>query len=121
MVLLTMTASIVEALEFLQSRSPPNNNHPENGASKNVHHEKETAPEPSLADPAIDNPISHGQIIAIHKQLKTQAYPAYHLDTLLRASKIYTPPPPPKPDPVRSKPTNPSFSLSFKPKKTNLT
>ena len=57
MVLLTMTASIVELLTRMD----------EKGAEEIVHDPKaaSTSDEPSLAAPAIGNPISHGQIIDI--------------------------------------------------------
>ena len=64
--------------------------------------------EPSLEDPKVGKPISHGQLIDISRHLnehyqencqKTTERP-YHLDVLLRGSKVYVPPPPPKKEPV---------------------
>lgn len=78
--------------------------------------------DPSLAELAIGNPISHGQLIGIAKLLRKYADKAttkdedgqtisYSLDSLLRGSKFYTPPPPPKKEPV-------SFNLSSRSEKS---
>jgi len=91
MVLLTMTDAIVKALEKLVSQSGPI----EPGED-----EVRTAQEPSLSEPAIDKPISHGQVIDISRQLKSMGHSAYHLDNLLRGSRVHIPPPPPKPEPT---------------------
>ena len=89
MALLTMTPTIVAAVQAchdLEGILPDN------------------AEEPSLADPAVGNPISHIQLIAISKQLRKQRkkLPSHssHLDNLLRGSKIYIEVPPPKAEPV---------------------
>jgi hypothetical protein len=113
MVLLTMTAPIVEALGKLErhrasSSSKANGTRPEEGlnmeggkaadeASQAVQENRRS--EPSLSEPALGKPISHGQIIDISKKLKELELSPYHLDILLRGSKIYVPPPPPKPEP----------------------
>lgn len=99
MVRLTMTPAILRALEHLQ----------ENGQVPRVRGE---ASEPSLDQPAVGNPITHGQIIAISKTLKEmktdvsngtlEAMVPYHLDDLLRGSKVYIDPPKPKAEPVGS-------------------
>lgn len=72
------------------------------------------ATDPSLEDPAVGHPISHGQIIAISRCLRkceespgeclatTGKLPSYHLDDLLRGSKVYIEPLKPKPEPVCS-------------------
>ena len=67
----------------------------------------ESTDEPSLAQPEVGGPISHGQLIDIVKALKTQneksqdiSRDQIDLDTLLRGSKVYVPPP--KPSPARS-------------------
>jgi hypothetical protein len=95
MVLLTMTLAIVRAI----------------AAGREIADEAftklQTPSEPSLADPEVGNPISHSQLIDISKLLK-QHPPAdkkdikldYHLNTLLKGSKIYIPPPPPKKEPT---------------------
>jgi hypothetical protein len=79
--------------------------------------------EPSLAEPAVGNPISHGQLIGLAKLLRKYAdlVPAkgengeavtYTLDSLLRGSNIYIPPPPPKKEPVGSiVPAQPHLSI----------
>jgi hypothetical protein len=69
--------------------------------------------EPSLADPAVGNPISHGQLIGIAKLLRKHAgessrkdeageLVSYTLDSLLRGCTFYISPPPPKKEPVSS-------------------
>ena len=59
---------------------------------------------PSLADPAVGNPVSHSQLIAISRQLRNHdknllSYSS-HLDALLRGSRIYIETPAPKAEPV---------------------
>lgn len=67
------------------------------------------APEPSLDNPSIGDPISHGQIIALSKLLRhvndepeepPQPMASYHLDDLLRGTRIYHEPPKRKAEPV---------------------
>ena len=92
-----MTPAILRALEVLDDRGQV----PQVDAS-----------EPSLDQPALGNPITHGQIIAISKNLKELQTSAandsvddmvsYHLDDLLRGSKVYIEPPKPKVEPVSS-------------------
>ena len=69
--------------------------------------------EPSLHNPKVGNPISHGQAIDLSKQLKVQDITPNSLDTLLRGARVYIAPPPPKPEPVRP--------LSLHATKTRLT
>ena len=57
--------------------------------------------EPSLENPKVGNPISHGQVIDLSKELKALGMQPCNLDILLRGSWIYMPPPPPKLEPVR--------------------
>ena len=102
MVQLTMTPAIVAAIEAFHKISPIL-------LSLEAH-----ATDPSLEDPRVGNPISHGQIIAISRCLRkhrnspgephmTAAEPAsYRLDDLLRGSKVYIVPSKPKAEPVRS-------------------
>ncbi|KAM3072090.1 hypothetical protein ACMFMF_007484 [Clarireedia jacksonii] len=59
------------------------------------------ASEPSLADPRIGNPISHGQVLGIWRDLKSHDKSCPSLETLLQGSRVYIRPPPPKPEPVR--------------------
>lgn len=96
MLLLTMTDAIVKALENLGIQYGPVESG-EDGVRNEV---QGTAREPSLSGPAIGKPISHGQVIDISRQLKSKGYSSYHLDILLRGSRVYVPPPPPKPEPV---------------------
>ncbi|KAI2466194.1 endoplasmic reticulum-based factor for assembly of V-ATPase-domain-containing protein [Annulohypoxylon bovei var. microspora] len=95
MVLLTMTPSIVEALNTLAGTNvddiPRNDDNTSNSKNNG---------EPSLKDPELGNPISHGQIIDIWKCLKDKSDNATRLEELLRSATIYIPPPPPKPEPT---------------------
>lgn len=89
MVLLTMTPAMVEALERLEDNN-----------SVRTMIVTSNADEPALSQPAVGNPITHGQVINISARLETSGLPPSHLDTLLRGSRIYNPPPPPKAEPV---------------------
>ena len=80
--------------------------------------------EPLLENPDEGKPISHGQIIEISKKLKQvkeeEQYGliddvvSYHLDDLLRGTRVYRDPPKPKVEPVTMpsgglhRPANPS-------------
>ncbi|KAM0428892.1 hypothetical protein ACHAPT_006692 [Fusarium lateritium] len=57
--------------------------------------------EPSIDDPEIGKPISHGQIVNLWKKLRAQDNSTYTLEHLLRGASVYIPPPPPKPEPSR--------------------
>jgi hypothetical protein len=52
----------------------------------------------SLKDAVIGNPISHGQIVDLWKDMGDGEY---SLEKLLRGARVYVPPPPPKVEPVR--------------------
>lgn len=97
MVLLTMTPAIVQALERLQNQQLSTTFHIYEAQLEPL---GAGTPKPSLSEPSIDKPISHDQVIYISKQMKTLGLSPYHLDILLRGSKVYNPPPPPKPKPV---------------------
>ena len=96
MVLLTMTPAIVRAVQTARE------------LDESTFEQLQLPSDPSLAEPEVRNPISHSQLIDIAKLLKKHA-PAndeghavsYHLNTLLKGSRIYIPPPPPKKEPVR--------------------
>lgn len=60
----------------------------------------ENSTDPSLQDPKIGNPISHGQVIDLWKQSKAKGLSPSSLEDLLRGSRVYIPPPPPKKEPV---------------------
>ncbi|KAK9773240.1 putative Endoplasmic reticulum-based factor for assembly of V-ATPase-domain-containing protein [Seiridium cardinale] len=92
MVLLTMTASIVEALkdvDELSSAAVPELSSDENRSTN----------EPNLADSTVGDPISHAQIIDLWKRLRAQNRTKHSLEELLRGATIYIPPPPPKAEP----------------------
>jgi hypothetical protein len=65
-----------------------------------------TTTEPSLSDPKVGNPISHGQVIDISKQMRSEALQPSRLEELLRGSRVYIPPPKPKPEPVSGIPAS---------------
>ncbi|KUI61548.1 hypothetical protein VP1G_08733 [Cytospora mali] len=102
-----MTPSIVEAIvksnEIVSEEQPPK---PESeGEVESKDEDKaDVQDEPSLDEPEVGKPISHGQIVHLWKQLKAHHGGSFSLETLLRGARIYVPPPPPKPEPVRLKP-----------------
>ena len=86
MVLFTITPSIVEGLKA-RNEMPPS---------------AETSDEKSsFEDAAVGSPISHEQIVDLWKHLKAKRDGNCHLEDLLRGSRVYVPPPAPKPEPVR--------------------
>lgn len=93
MVYLTMTSAMVSALDTIDRHELKLGNDIIDS-------------EYSLADPAVGNPIGHSQVIAISKLLEIHnnvllgESSSYHLDDLLRGSRIYKPPPKPKQEPV---------------------
>lgn len=98
MVLLTMTPSIVEALATAEAPETPQiEDHDSEAKSKEP---SQSSKEPSLEDPELGKPISHGQIVELWKRLKAQSNANYTLEQLLRGASVYIPPPPPKPEPV---------------------
>ncbi|KAG9250999.1 endoplasmic reticulum-based factor for assembly of V-ATPase-domain-containing protein [Emericellopsis atlantica] len=101
MVLLTMTASIVEALERLPN--PEAAPAPQKDTATGPDPETATATShptaPSLEKPAVGSPISHSQILDIYNALKKNSN-GPSLESLLVGAKVYVPPPPPKPEPT---------------------
>lgn len=91
MVLLTITPLILEGMRELDE-----SNHLEEFGEYTA----EETTEPSLAEPQLGNPISHGQIIDISRKLKANGHEKYTLEALLKGSRIYVPPPKPKPEPT---------------------
>ena len=61
---------------------------------------KEQFNEPPLSSPKLGNPISHGQVIDLWKELKARSHRPRSLDSLLRGARVYSPPPESKPEPV---------------------
>lgn len=109
MVLLTMTSSILEALSIVEAAETPQiEDHDETVEQKSQPPTKE----PTLDDPKLGNPISHGQIVDLWKQLKAQGNSNFTLEQLLRGASVYIPPPPPKPEPV-SHPISPLPRTSY--------
>lgn len=94
MVLLTMTPALVAALEECKNLSLI---------------DQIVSAKPSLEEPRDGNPVAHDQVISISRLLKAHYGNAsveeservsYHINDLLRGSKIYVEPPKPKPEPV---------------------
>ncbi|EPE32530.1 hypothetical protein GLAREA_07664 [Glarea lozoyensis ATCC 20868] len=56
--------------------------------------------EPSLANPSVGNPISHSQVLDLSRQMRDTGSDFGRLEELLRGSKVYIPPPPPKREPT---------------------
>lgn len=98
MVQLTITTAIIEALELTPVDAPE-----ATGPS-----EEETSPaaEPSLEHAQVGNPITHGQVVDLWRRLTAAGIKDYSLERLLKGSRVYVPPPPPKAEPVRL-PTKP--------------
>ncbi|GKT48727.1 uncharacterized protein ColSpa_08908 [Colletotrichum spaethianum] len=48
---------------------------------------------------ALGNPITHGEILDLWKDLKSEGIDGFSLEGLLRGARVYIPPPPPKPEP----------------------
>ncbi|KAJ8063924.1 hypothetical protein OCU04_007774 [Sclerotinia nivalis] len=69
------------------------------GDSKSVGNAK-VSQEPLLANPKIGNPISHGQIIDLWRDIKKKNISPLTLELLLRGSRVYVPPPVPKAEPT---------------------
>jgi hypothetical protein len=63
--------------------------------------------EPSLLQPKNGNPISHGQMVELWKQLNNKNPGSYRLEELLKGSNIYVSPAPAKPEPV----SHPAYSV----------
>ncbi|KAF5574607.1 vacuolar er assembly vma12 [Fusarium pseudocircinatum] len=91
-----MTSSILEALSIVEaSETPRIEDHDETEEQES----QQPTQEPTLDDPKFGNPISHGQIVDLWKQLKVQGNSNFTLEQLLRGASVYIPPPPPKPEP----------------------
>ncbi|KAG5916985.1 hypothetical protein E4U42_007425 [Claviceps africana] len=99
MVLLTMTPAIVDGLQTTGASRNADTSLPAAAATTPAEEEPQRTGEPSLIDPAVGNPISHGQIIDLWKTLNRDHQTSPSLEHLLRGSRVYCPPPPPKPEP----------------------
>ncbi|KAK1672204.1 endoplasmic reticulum-based factor for assembly of V-ATPase-domain-containing protein [Colletotrichum godetiae] len=55
--------------------------------------------EPTPSDAVVGDPITHGHILDLWKNLKTEGIEGFDLEGLLRGARVYIPPPPPKPEP----------------------
>jgi hypothetical protein len=81
-------------------RRNTNNDHSSPPRSPNDVYSSSGRSEPSLVNPCLGNPISHGQVIDLSMQLREGGFEPYRLEDLLRGSNVYIAPPPPKSEPV---------------------
>ncbi|KAK4198836.1 endoplasmic reticulum-based factor for assembly of V-ATPase-domain-containing protein [Triangularia verruculosa] len=88
MVLLTMTPSIVEALQLWDGLGCP---------SKDKLQAAEA--DLTLEDAAVGKPILHSQIIELWSILRDAGHKGHSLENMLKGAWVYVPPPPPKPEP----------------------
>lgn len=56
--------------------------------------------EPPLSNPKVGNPISHGQVVDIARDMKARRIQPSGLETLLKGSRVYVPAPLPKLEPT---------------------
>lgn len=102
MVLLTVTPAAKIAIDLYNDL-----NQTEEGTAKS---QQSAQNDPSLVDVAVGDPVSHGQLIEVatflrgqRKDVSSHELPStFCLDHLLKGSRIYTPPPKPKQEPVRT-------------------
>lgn len=93
MVLMSMTAAMVDGLKALRHY---------NIDKSELHHNDM----PNLQDAAIGHPIEHAQVISLSKLLKEAGIShdignvPFHLDDLLRGSRLHHEPPKPRDEPV---------------------
>lgn len=98
-----MTASIVDGLtklDELDNLVEGSDAQQDTADDQTLDQQQSLDAEPSLAEPSVGKPISHGQIVDIWKKLRASKETSYTLEELLRGSQVYIPPPPPKPEPV---------------------
>ncbi|KAK2021074.1 hypothetical protein LX32DRAFT_605411 [Colletotrichum zoysiae] len=109
MVQLTVTPSIVDGLlrlaEARSSRDESNASKTDTAAQESKSDgpassvATSTAGEPTLERPAVGDPITHGQVLNLWRDLKSEGIDGFSLEGLLRGASVYIPPPPPKPEP----------------------
>ncbi|KZL82628.1 vacuolar h+-atpase assembly protein [Colletotrichum incanum] len=109
MVQLTITPSIAKGLQMLSevrwSQDKSDASNPDTAARAPTSDASALsavmldAEEPTLEKPAVGNPITHGQILELWKDLRSEGIDGFSLEGLLRGARVYTPPPPPKPEP----------------------
>ncbi|TWU74330.1 hypothetical protein ED733_005978 [Metarhizium rileyi] len=100
MVLLTMTPSIVDGLTQLDGLLDAKNLQRDATGDDTLDQRRKADSEPSLGQPSVGNPISHGQVVELWKKLRVSHNGSYSLEELLRSSQVYNPPPRPKPEPT---------------------
>ncbi|KAH7383089.1 endoplasmic reticulum-based factor for assembly of V-ATPase-domain-containing protein [Cadophora sp. MPI-SDFR-AT-0126] len=62
--------------------------------------ESNISSEPTLCNPRIGNPISHGQVVDLSQDMKALELQPCRLEDLLKGARLYISPPPPKPEPT---------------------
>ncbi|EQL03650.1 hypothetical protein G6O67_004512 [Ophiocordyceps sinensis] len=99
MVLLTMTPSMVDRIKSLGDANTTAKSTDDSPDCDEAKMPPTQASEPLLAQPAIGEPISHGQVVDLWKRLQSSHASPCSLEMLLKGSRIYVPPPPPRPEP----------------------
>ena len=123
MVLLTMTSSMVDAIRHLERvdqksgkeepawnrtvEAKDNEKDTQEETEKSTENHQYPPPttrtqhaEPMISNPKVGNPISHGQVVDISRDLKAHRIQPNSLEALLKGSRVYVPPPQPKVEPV---------------------
>lgn len=70
-------------------------------ADNEANGERSKSTEPTLCNPEMGNPISHGQIVELSQNMKANGLQPCQLEDLLKGARVYIPPPPEKLEPVR--------------------
>ncbi|CAG8975058.1 hypothetical protein HYALB_00009920 [Hymenoscyphus albidus] len=84
--------------EYKEAETNSSSPHNQPAAADALNSERPTAPR--LENPKVGNPVSHGQVIELWKQMKVSKMSPCSLDLLMRGARVYIPPPPPKPEPT---------------------
>ncbi|KAK1994898.1 hypothetical protein LX36DRAFT_660139 [Colletotrichum falcatum] len=109
MVQLTVTPSIADGLQRLAEarccRDKSDASKPDKAAQESISDGPATsvptanAKDPTLQRPAVGNPVTHGQVLDLWRDLKSEGIDGFSLEGLLRGACVYIPAPPPKPEP----------------------
>ncbi|TVY22943.1 hypothetical protein LHYA1_G008438 [Lachnellula hyalina] len=93
-------ATVQEAADKQQGTVKGSSSNVSVGTANSTLDEKAESTEPSLENPKVGNPISHGQVIDLSRQLKAQGLSPCSLEILLKGVRVYIPPPPAKKEPT---------------------
>ncbi|KAL1899275.1 hypothetical protein Cpir12675_001559 [Ceratocystis pirilliformis] len=92
MVLLTITPTIVEALEKLPLKEQ------KEVQTNNTTQSVVLPPQPDITCPTEGQPIAHQQVLKLWEEIPGHGITGFSLEKLLQGSRVYIPPPPPKPE-----------------------